>query len=78
MNKVSACWIPKLLNPEQTLCRQHICEKNLRALADDEEFFSKIVTRIHAVGPQGSSTAKKGKNAEFIKKADGDGRNLTD
>jgi hypothetical protein len=39
MNKVSARWIPKLLNPEQTLCRQHICEKNLTALADDEEFF---------------------------------------
>jgi hypothetical protein len=39
--------------------------------------------RIHAVGPQGISTVKKGKNAKFIWKADGDGvlgygRNLTD
>jgi hypothetical protein len=37
-------WIPKLLNPEEKLCRQHICEENLRALADDEELFLKIVT----------------------------------
>jgi hypothetical protein len=36
-------WIPKLLNPEQKLCRQHICEENLGALTDDEELFSKIV-----------------------------------
>jgi hypothetical protein len=36
--------IPKLLNPKQKLCQQHICEDNLGALADDEELFSKIVT----------------------------------
>jgi hypothetical protein len=40
-------------------------------------------TRIHAMGSQGISTAKKGKNAEFMKKTGGDavlgyGRNLTD
>jgi hypothetical protein len=40
-------------------------------------------TRIHVVGPQGICTVKKGENAEFIKKADGDGvlgyeKNLTD
>jgi hypothetical protein len=33
MNKMSARWIPKLLNPAQKLCRQHICEENLEALA---------------------------------------------
>jgi hypothetical protein len=26
MSKISARWIPKLLNPEQKLCRQHICQ----------------------------------------------------
>jgi predicted transcriptional regulator len=29
MNKVSARWIPKLLNSGEKLCRQHISEKNL-------------------------------------------------
>jgi hypothetical protein len=66
MNKVLARWIPKLLNPGQKLCRQPICQENLRVLADDKELSSKIVTsdetlgvslestdktRIHAVGP---------------------------
>jgi hypothetical protein len=37
-------WIPKLLNPEQKLCWQHICEQILGALSDDEELFSKIMT----------------------------------
>jgi hypothetical protein len=62
MNKVSARWIPKLLNPERKLWRQHICEENLRALTDDEEIFSKIIYK-------GSSTPKKFKNAAFIRKA---------
>jgi hypothetical protein len=44
MNKVSARWIPKLLNPEQKLCRQCICQENLGALVDDEEFSSKLIT----------------------------------
>jgi histone-lysine N-methyltransferase SETMAR len=43
MNKVSARWIPKLLYSKQKLCRQHICEENLEALADDK-LFSKIIT----------------------------------
>jgi hypothetical protein len=74
MNKVSARWIPKLLNSEQKLCRQHICQENLKPLTDDEELSSKISrddktwvyhwdppTRIHAAGPQGISTAKNAK-----------------
>jgi hypothetical protein len=44
MNKVSVRWIPQLLNPEQKLCRQHICQENLAGLADDEELSSKIIT----------------------------------
>jgi predicted transcriptional regulator len=94
MNKVSARCILKLLNPEQTLCRQHICEENLRILADDEDLFSKIITDeetwiYHGDPPtkqesvQEFSTAKKAKNGEFVRKANGDGvlghgRNLTD
>jgi hypothetical protein len=87
MNKVSARWILKLLNPQQKLCRQHICEVNLRTLADDEELFSKIITDdetwMYQESVQGFSTTKKAKNAEFVRKADGDGvlgygRNLTD
>jgi hypothetical protein len=35
-------WIPKLLNLEEKVCRQRIYEKNLGALADDVELFSKI------------------------------------
>jgi hypothetical protein len=44
MNKISARWILKLLNPEQKLGRQHICQENLRALADEEGLSSKIIT----------------------------------
>jgi hypothetical protein len=43
MNKVSTHLIPKLLNLEQKLCRQHICQEHLRALADNEELSSKII-----------------------------------
>jgi hypothetical protein len=42
MSKISECWIPKLLNSEQKLCRQHICEENLEALSA-EELFSKVI-----------------------------------
>jgi predicted transcriptional regulator len=77
MNKVSARWILKLLNPERKLCQQHICEENLRILADDEDLFSKIITdektwMYHGDPPtkqesvQGFSTAKKAKNAEKL------------
>jgi hypothetical protein len=65
MNKVSARWILKLLNPQQKLCRQHICEVNLRTLADDEELFSKIITDdetwMYQESVQGFSTTKKAK-----------------
>jgi hypothetical protein len=44
MNKVSARWISKMLNPEQKLHRQHICQENLGAVADDEELSWKIIT----------------------------------
>lgn len=44
MSKVSARWIPKLLSPEQKLCRRQISEENLTALSQDEDFFYKIVT----------------------------------
>jgi hypothetical protein len=44
MNKVSVRWIPQLLHPEQKLCRQHICQENQGALANDEELCSKIIT----------------------------------
>jgi predicted transcriptional regulator len=42
MSKISECWIPKLLNSEQKLCRQQICEENLEALSA-EELFSKVI-----------------------------------
>jgi hypothetical protein len=34
----------KLLNAEQKLCREQVCQENLGTLADDEELFSKIIT----------------------------------
>ncbi|CAH1368251.1 unnamed protein product [Tenebrio molitor] len=96
LNKFSARWIPKLLNSEQKLCWQHICEENLEALCL-KEFFSKIVTGdktwmyfwdtptkhefmqwVHKGSPP-----PKSKNAEFMRKSNGDGvlgygRNLID
>jgi hypothetical protein len=63
MSKVSTRLIPKLLNLEQKLCRQHICQEHLGASADNEELSWKIIagdetwvislgftdqTRIHA------------------------------
>jgi hypothetical protein len=69
-------------------------KKSWGVLADDEVLFSKIIaggeTWVYHWNPptkwestQGISTIKKGKNPEFIRKADGDGvlgygRNLTD
>lgn len=44
MSKVSARWIPKLLSPEQKLCRRQISEENLTALFQDEDFFYRIET----------------------------------
>ena len=44
MTKVSARWIPRLLSPEQKLCRRQISEENLNALSQDEDFFYRIVT----------------------------------
>jgi hypothetical protein len=91
MNKVSARCILKLLNPEQTLCRQHICEENLRILADDEDLFSKIkqmrkrgcITGIHPQNKNPYKGSPPPKKPEFVRKANGDGvlgygRNLTD
>ncbi|KAH0808349.1 hypothetical protein GEV33_014442 [Tenebrio molitor] len=90
LNKFSARWIPKLLNSEQKLCWQHICEENLEALCL-KEFFSKIVTGdetwmyfwdtptkhefmqwVHKGSPPPTS-----KNAEFMRKSNGDGSTIT-
>jgi hypothetical protein len=35
MKKMSACWIPKLLTPEQKLVRKDISQKDLIALQPD-------------------------------------------
>lgn len=42
LKKVSARWNPKLLNSEQKLCRQQICEKNLTSLFQNKDFFLRI------------------------------------
>jgi hypothetical protein len=84
MNNVSARWLPKLLNPERKLWRQHVCEENLGAVTDDEEIFSKIIvgddTWVYYWDPPIKQESmqwvlkrfpppKKFKNAAFIRKA---------
>jgi histone-lysine N-methyltransferase SETMAR len=76
-NKVSPHWVSKLLNAEQNCVGYTFAKENFRALADDEELFSKIKN------PYKRSPQPKSKNAECIRKVDGDdllgnARNLTE
>jgi hypothetical protein len=43
MKKMSACWIPRHLTPEQKLVRKEISQKDLIALQADDSFFHKLL-----------------------------------
>ena len=64
--KVSSWWVPWKLTAEQEACRQQFSEENLDMFrANPENFFTRIITRVHNYDPETKQGSMKWKHKEY-------------